>query len=53
MTWKRYKVNYLFEWWKLTSDTVKARTEKEAKAKIRKRYGRKATGLSIDQFYNG
>lgn len=44
--WYWYRVSGIFEGWKITSDMVKARTEKEAKAKIRKYYKRKITGVS-------
>jgi len=44
--WYWWTVSGLFEGWKITSDLVKARTEKEAKSKIRKYYKRKITGVN-------
>ncbi len=48
--WKSYKVQYVFEWWKIVDTTIKARSKTEVKRKLKKRFGRKVTSISFPLF---
>ena len=51
---KNYEITCMFEDWRIDKHTVKARNEKEAKAKVKKLYKqpRKATGLRISNVWS-
>ncbi len=45
--WQTYKVQYVFEWWKIVNTTIKARSKKEVRTKLKKQFGRKVTNVSF------